>query len=76
MIFIKGRQSGQLGTAHTEQSVVRSHIVDGTRRLREFDIGDQSVNFNFIVRVWGIGIKPDGLGRNEIERYYKKGYEG
>lgn len=38
--------------------------------------GDQFLNCNFIVRVWGIGIKPEGLGRREIKDSVRRVMEG
>ena len=54
--------------------------VEGVRhgkRLVCYPIaGDQFVNCNFIVRVWGIGIRPNGFGRGEIEDSIKRVMEG
>lgn len=54
--------------------------VEGIRHEKRFVCypisGDQFLNCKFIARVWGIGMKPGGFGRREIEESIRRVMEG
>ncbi|KAF6135160.1 hypothetical protein GIB67_035231 [Kingdonia uniflora] len=50
-----------------------TEAIECGKRLLCYPVaGDQFVNCNYIVNVWGIGVKMDGIGRDDIEKGVRK----